>query len=128
MWVGALTGSEVPGGVGGALLVMQQREGVQLVGGTRCQLAERVRPVAPRPRLHCDVALSYLGALGQRDHLPYNHHLGNPLGFRDSRLKRLVGLVAVSFLYNVCRPSTAPALSLLRCGVVASLGRKRTQE
>lgn len=49
-----LTGGEVPGGVGGALLVVQQREGVQLVGGAGRQLAQRVRPVAGA--LHRNVA------------------------------------------------------------------------
>lgn len=62
-----LTGGEVEGGVGGALLVVQQREGVQLVGGAGRQVAQHVRPVARA--LHRDVARAALRALRQRDHL-----------------------------------------------------------
>jgi hypothetical protein len=61
------TGGEVPGGVGGALLVVQQREGVQLVRGAGRQVAQRVRPVAGA--LHAHVARAALRTLRQRDHL-----------------------------------------------------------
>lgn len=46
---------------------MQQREGVQLVGGAGRQLAQHVRPVAGA--LHRDVARAALQPLRQRDHL-----------------------------------------------------------
>lgn len=61
-----LTGGEVPRGVGGALFVVQQREGVKLIGGAGREVAQRVRPVAGT--LHGDVARTALGALRQRDH------------------------------------------------------------
>lgn len=64
---GRLTGGEVARGVGGTLLVVQQREGVQLVGGAGRQVAQHVRPVAGA--LHRDVARAALRALRQRDHL-----------------------------------------------------------
>lgn len=66
-----LTGRKVGGRVRGTLLIVQQCERVQLVGGARGQLAQRVSPVAVA--LHGDVArapAAALGALRQRDHLP----------------------------------------------------------
>lgn len=62
-----LTGGEVPRGVGDALLVVQERERVNLVGGAGEEVAQCVRPVPGA--LDGDVPGSSLSALRQRDHL-----------------------------------------------------------
>lgn len=62
-----LTDGEVTRGVGGALLVVQQREGVQLVGGAGREVAHHVAAVTT---LDGDVA-GPLASLRQRDHLSH---------------------------------------------------------
>ena len=99
VWV--LTGGEVARGVGGALLVVQQREGVQLVGGAGRQVAQHVRPVAGA--LHADVARAALQALRQRDHLRTQPNIIYTLlmpGAGADKKKRLV-LLKDGFLFDI---------------------------